>query len=68
MTRGVGGKSPANVQTYLDGASYPADKAVLISRAKENGAPSEVMQVIAQLADRQYGGPQEVMKSYGDIE
>ncbi|MGY3231156.1 hypothetical protein ACVWWJ_002640 [Luteibacter sp. HA06] len=68
MTRGVGGKSPANVQTYLEGVSYPADKAVLISRAKENGAPSEVMQIIEHLADRQYGGPQEVMKSYGDIE
>jgi hypothetical protein len=68
MTRGVGGKSPANIQTYLEGVSYPADKATLVGRARENGAPKEVMDVIEQLDDQEYGGPQEVMKSYGNIE
>ncbi|WP_429200156.1 DUF2795 domain-containing protein [Luteibacter sp. W1I16] len=68
MTRGVGGKSPANIQNYLEGVSYPADKATLVERARSNGAPREVMEVIEQLDDQEYGGPQEVMKSYGKIE
>lgn len=68
MTRGVGGKSPANIQTYLEGASYPADKAALVECARSNGAPREVMDVIERLDEQEYGGPQEVMKSYGKIE
>jgi hypothetical protein len=48
--------------------SYPADKATLVERARSNGAPREVLEVIEQLDDQEYGGPQEVMKSYGKIE
>ena len=68
MTRGVGGHSPANVQKYLSGVDYPADKQDLIEAARSNSAPDEVMQTIRQLPDEQYGGPQDVMKGYGEIE
>lgn len=68
MTRGVGGRSPANVQTYLEGISYPADKSDLLDTARRNGAPREVMDLIEALEDREYGGPQDVMKSYGQVE
>jgi hypothetical protein len=68
MTRGLGGNSPANVQKYLSGVNYPADKQDLIEAARSNSAPDEVMQTIRQLPDEQYGGPQDVMKGYGEIE
>lgn len=65
MTRGVGGHSPANVQKFLAGVKYPATKDDLIKSAKGNQAPPEVMDEIENLPDDDYGGPQDVMKSYG---
>jgi hypothetical protein len=67
MTRGVGGQSPANVQTYLKGIDYPATKDDLIRKARDNGAPDEVMDILQQLREGEYGGPQDVMKAYGQV-
>jgi hypothetical protein len=67
MTRGVGGQSPANVQTYLKGIDYPAKKDDLIRKARDNGAPDEVMDILQQLQEEEYGGPQDVMKAYGQV-
>jgi len=67
MTRGVGGESPANVQKFLEGIHYPASKEDLINTARKNGAPREVMDLIQQLPGDEYGGPQDVMKAYGQI-
>jgi hypothetical protein len=67
MTRGVGGQSPANVQTYLKGVAYPAKKDDLIQKAQDNDAPDEVLDILQQLPDGEYGGPQDVMKAYGQV-
>lgn len=66
MTRGVGGESPANVQKYLKGVDYPARKRDLVDQAKKNSAPDEVIQVIQKFPDHEFGGPQDVMKAYGE--
>lgn len=66
MTRGVGGQSPSNVQSYLKGISYPATKDDLLKVAKGNKAPSEILQILRGLGETEYGGPQEVMKAYGE--
>jgi hypothetical protein len=68
MTRGLGGNSPANVQKYLSGVEYPAGKQDLIEAARRNDAPDEVMQTIQKLPGDDFGGPQDVMKGYGEIE
>ena len=68
MTRGLGGNSPANVQFYLKGVEYPTDKQALVEQARRNDAPPEVMDTIQRLDRDQYGGPQDVMKAYGDVE
>lgn len=65
MTRGLGGESPSNVQQYLKGVSYPADKAQLLDQAQRNGAPDEIVRMIEQFDADEYGGPQDVMKAYG---
>lgn len=65
-SRGVGGESPSNVQKYLKGVDYPARKQDLMEQAKKNGAPQEVMQVIQQFPNQEFGGPQDVMKAYGE--
>jgi hypothetical protein len=65
MARGVGGQSPSNVQSYLAGVSYPATKKDLLATAKGNGAPGEVLEILQDFEDTEFGGPQEVMKAYG---
>lgn len=67
MARGVGGQSPANVQKFLSGVDYPASKDDLIKKAKQNSAPSDVMKLIKDLPLDQFGGPQDVMKAYGQL-
>jgi hypothetical protein len=49
MTRGVGGQFPAHVETYLKGINYPARKEVLLQKARANGAPGEVMDLLQKL-------------------
>ena len=65
MARGVGGQSPSNVQSYPAGVSYPATKQDLIATAKGNGAPGEVLEILEDFDETEFGGPQDVMKAYG---
>jgi hypothetical protein len=66
MARGVGGQSPSNVQSFLKGVSYPASKEDLLKAAKNNGAPREIVEILKGLSSDEFGGPQEVMKGYGE--
>jgi hypothetical protein len=66
MTRGVGGESPANLQKYLNGVDYPTDRKGLVQKAKQNDAPKEVIDAIEELPSDKFGGPQDVMKAYGE--
>ncbi len=66
MTRGVGGESPANVATYLKGIDYPANKEHLVQHAQKNGAESEVVDVLNNMPDHEYGNMADVMKGYGE--
>lgn len=68
MTKGVGGQSPANVQKYLRDVGYPATKDDLLAQAKRNDAPEEIIDTISRIPQDQFGGPQDVMKGYGEIE
>lgn len=68
MARGVGGHSPANIQRFLGGVEYPANKQDLLQQARDNQAPPEVLDTLEHLRREQFGGPQDVMKAYGEIE
>lgn len=62
------GVPPNKVQHFLKGLSYPARKQDLVQQARRNDAPAAVMHVIQRFPeDRDYGGPQDVMKAYGDV-
>lgn len=67
MARGVGGKSPSNIQKNLKGMKYPADKNALLNKAKENEAPAEVTDILNKFEDRQYSSPADVMKEFGKV-
>ena len=67
MTRGTGEESPKNIRTYLKGISYPARKEDVIAAARVNKAPKEVIDLLKELPNQEYGGPPDVMKAYGDV-
>jgi hypothetical protein len=67
MTRGLGGESPSNVERYLAGVRYPANKGDLLQAAQANGAPREIMEVLQDIDMDEFGGPQDVMKGYGRL-
>lgn len=67
MTKGVGGQSPANVTHHLKGIEFPAGKEDLVEQAEENGADQEVLDVIRQMPDQDYGSMADVMKGYGEV-
>jgi len=66
MARGMGGHSPSNVTHHLKGIHFPADKPALMQRARDNGAPREVMDAIDSMPARDYASVAEVMKAFGN--
>jgi AbrB family looped-hinge helix DNA binding protein len=62
------GVPPNEVQKALGGIDYPANKEDLVAHAKKNNAPREVRTVIERFPEREYGGPQEVMKAFGEVD
>lgn len=68
MTRGLGGQSPANVTHHLRGTDFPATRADLEKKAKENGAEDDVLDVIRQMPDQEYGSMADVTKGVGEVE
>lgn len=67
MARGAAGISPAMLEQYLAGLSYPASRLDLISTARRNEAPGEIVDMIERFPKEQFMGPQEVQRAYGDI-
>lgn len=65
MTHGVGGKSPASITTCLKGIDYPANRRMLIDKARSNGADSSLIELISQMPDKEYGNMADVMECYG---
>jgi hypothetical protein len=55
----------AAVQSALKGAHYPATKDDLIRLAQQNNAPSPLIEKIRDLPGSKFGGPQDVMKAFG---
>jgi hypothetical protein len=57
--------SAADLQVYLKGMDYPAEKQDLVARAKGNNAPEGVIEVFEGFGDRTYRSPAEVSEEFG---
>jgi hypothetical protein len=70
MTRGVGGKGPANIMKHLGGINFPAHKDDIIEHARQGEGPDTdaVLGVLNQIEDREYTSPAEVLKQVGEVE
>ncbi|AKH38095.1 MULTISPECIES: DUF2795 domain-containing protein [Nitrosomonas] len=60
--------NPIQVQKYLSGMDYPADKDEIIDHAKDQGADNDVVQILQQLPERDYKTAADVSKAIGQIE
>lgn len=58
--------SPAEIQKYLKGLGYPAYKDEVIECAQDNDAPNEILGMLEKLPADEFGGPQDIMKVFGD--
>ena len=61
-------KSPADIQKHLRGVRFPASKQDLMDKARENGAPDDVVNALQSLSGNQFSNPQEVMRALSNGE
>jgi hypothetical protein len=55
------GFDPDDAQRYLEGVEYPASKETLLSTAEENGAPDDLIELIAGVPLGEFSDPEELM-------
>jgi hypothetical protein len=49
--------NPTQIQKFLGGMDYPADKNQVIEHAKGQNAPEDIIRMLQGLAERKYEGP-----------
>lgn len=59
--------SPIEVQKYLRGLDYPAQKLQIIDKAEEEGADAEILDLLLQLPDREFDSAIEVSTAIAKI-
>lgn len=59
--------NPIQVQKFLSGMDYPANKEELMDHAKSRGADENIMHTLGQLPDEDYETPADVSKAIGHI-
>lgn len=62
---GHGSVSAAEVEKYIGGLDFPCDKEELIDHAREKGAPDEVLELMEQFPEQQYGSAVDVARGVG---
>jgi hypothetical protein len=59
--------SAAELAMYLKGIDFPADKKKIVSAAKSNGAPENVMQYLNNLPEKSYQYPTDIEQEFGKM-
>ena len=55
----------SNMQQYLQGIDFPAQKEEVASGAESNGAPQDLVQQIRNAATERFDTPEEVLRAVG---
>jgi Protein of unknown function (DUF2795) len=55
--------SPVELEKYLKGVDYPANKADLVKKAQQNKAPENIIRTLQQLPSSSFNQPTDVMKA-----
>jgi len=54
-----------DLEKFLSGLNFPAEKQDLITTARDNGAPDSVIGALDRIPDRSYRSTDDVMKAFG---
>jgi hypothetical protein len=57
--------NPIQLQKFLGGVDYPAQKDDLVRHAEQHGADNEAVDALRRIPDRQYDGPNAVSAAVG---
>ncbi len=60
--------NPIQMQKYLKGMDYPANKQELLEHAKKGGADENICATLERLPDEEYETPADVSKAVGQID
>jgi hypothetical protein len=55
--------NPIELQKYLKGVDYPADRDELVQAAESNGAPGEIVDALRNADKDRFDGPNAVQKA-----
>ncbi len=58
--------NPIQIQKFLGGVDYPAKRDALLSKAKDSGADSNVIQALEAIPDKEYDSPTAVSSAISD--
>jgi hypothetical protein len=58
--------NPIQMQKYLGGIDYPADRDKLVEHARSSGADDAVLDHLKSLPDRTFDGPNAVSQAYSN--
>lgn len=59
---------PIELQKYLKGLDYPAQKAAIVKQARGHDAPEDIMKTLGALPEREYETPASISKAVGQVE
>jgi hypothetical protein len=59
--------SVIDITKALKGVDFPAEKEDLIDYARENGADEEILQLMEEMPEEEYGSMSDVMSAFGEI-
>ena len=60
--------NPIQVQKFLGGMNYPANKDEIVKHAKSKGADDKIMETLEQLPEESFETPADVSKAIGKID
>jgi hypothetical protein len=60
--------NPIQVQKFLGGMNYPANKDEIVKHAKSKGADDNIMETLEQLPEESFETPADVSKAIGKID
>ena len=60
--------NPIQLQKFLGGIDYPAEKKTLLETARKQGADDNAVQVLEQLPEQKYNSPNDVSEAVGKLE
>ncbi len=60
--------NPIQVQKFLKGLNYPADRDEILAHARDQGADRNAQQALEQLPKQKYRTPADVSEELGKIE